>query len=222
MHRLLLIVVLIAAAVSASAGEFQPLDDIRSAAIAAAMPGGTSAPGVSAEATLDPELRLPLCGERLTAQVGARAVAEVSCAGPSAWRLYVPVRVTRTGSVVVLIRTVSAGQPITADMLATETRNTATLAGGLVYDTADAIGRVAARTLPAGNPLLIGDLLAPRAVRRGEAVTLVARGGGVEVHAPGKALGEAGIDERVNVENVSSHRIVQGIVRGAGEVEVAL
>lgn len=216
--RLVLLSSLLAAG-AARAGDFQPLEDIRAAAVGAAVPG--AAADADATATLDPELKLPRCGEPLQAHVGARSVAEVACPGPSAWRLYVPVRVTRTQPVLVLVRTIGAGQTVTADALASQSRNVAALQGGLVYDASRAVGRVAARTLVAGNPLLETDLIAPRAVRRGEAVMLVARGSGVEVHAPGKALGDAGLDERVNVENLNSRRVVQGFVRAGGEIEVA-
>ena len=51
-------------------------------------------------------------------------------------------------------------------------------------------------------------------------MALVSRRGGVEVRMNGKALGDAGENQRVRVENLSSRRVVQGIVAADGEVWV--
>ena len=84
-----------------------------------------------------------------------------------------------------------------------------------------AVGRVARRALGAGTLLGANDLVAPRIIRRGDSVALVSRRGGVEVRVAGKALGDAGQDERVSVENLSSRRVVQGIVAASGDVVVS-
>jgi flagella basal body P-ring formation protein FlgA len=215
--RVLLTLILVLSCSTAFA-EFEPLDNIRAAAVGAVSHGDAA---VQAQVTLDPNLQMPRCGEALQANGGQRGVSEVSCATPTAWKLYVPVKLTRSEPVVVLVRSVGAGQPITPDVIATEKRDAAAIVGAAIYDPAQAIGRVAGRTLVSGSLLLETDLMSPRAVRRGEAVMLVVHMEGVDVRAPGKAVGDAGLNERVNVENIGSHRIVQGIVRSGGEVEVA-
>ncbi|MNN01963.1 flagellar basal body P-ring biosynthesis protein FlgA [compost metagenome] len=83
-----------------------------------------------------------------------------------------------------------------------------------------AIGQVARRALSAGSLLSATDLVAPRIVRRGDNVALVARRGGVEVRVAGRALGDAGAGERVSVENLSSRRVMQGIAAPGGDVLV--
>lgn len=215
---LLLLTLLPFTAAAVHAGDFQPLDDIRRAAISAV---AVDADG-SADVTLDANLQMPKCAAPLTARGGPRGVAEVACSEPTAWKLYVPVRVQRSQTVVVLVRSVGAGQAITEEAISVERRDSAAIVGGAVASAAQAVGRVAVRTLVAGNPLMATDLVEPRVVHRGEAVTLVARAGAIDARAPGKALGDAGLNERINVENASSHRIVQGIVRSSGEIEVAL
>ncbi len=220
--RVRLLLLLLLACTGGWAGDFQSLDSIRAAAIAAVVPDAGASADVSAEATLDPGLRLPQCSDALTANAGGRGVAEVVCAGPTAWRLFVPVRVRRVQSVLTLVRPVAAGQIITSDVLGREARNVATLNEAALVDDAAVLGRVAARTLPAGSVLAATDLQAPRLVRRGDIVVLVARGAGIEVRATGKALGDAGLAERVSVESTGSRRVVVGYVRAQGEVEVPL
>ncbi len=75
--------------------------------------------------------------------------------------------------------------------------------------------------MSAGAVLPATDLVAQRLIRRGDNVALVSRRGGVEVRVVGKALGDAGESERVTVENLSSRRVVQGVVGPGGDVWVS-
>ena len=195
------------------AADFQPVDTIKAAAL------GALPVGADAEATLDPALRLPRCGAALVARVQGSNSVEVAC--PDGWRLFVPVRVRRSQTVLVLSRGIAPGETITADAFVPETRDASRIVGAAVADPAQAIGRVARRTLSAGAVLSATDLVAQRLIRRGDNVALVSRRGGVEVRVVGKALGDAGESERVTVENLSSRRVVQGVVGPGGDVWVS-
>ena len=195
------------------AADFQPVDTIKAAAL------GALPVGADAEATLDPALRLPRCGAALVARVQGSNSVEVGC--PDGWRLFVPVRVRRSQTVLVLIRGIAPGETITADAFVPETRDASRIVGAAVADPAQAVGRVARRTLSAGAVLSATDLVAQRLIRRGDNVALLSRRGGVEVRVVGKALGDAGENERVTVENLSSRRVVQGVVGPGGDVWVS-
>ena len=195
------------------AADFQPVDTIKAAAL------GALPVGADAEATLDPALRLPRCGAALVARVQGSNSVEVGC--PDGWRLFVPVRVRRSQTVLVLSRGIAPGETITADAFVPETRDASRIVGAAVADPAQAVGRVARRTLSAGAVLSATDLGAQRLIRRGDNVALVSRRGGVEVRVVGKALGDAGESERVTVENLSSRRVVQGVVGPGGDVWVS-
>lgn len=195
------------------AADFQPVDTIKAAALGA-LPAGSEA-----EATLDPALRLPRCGAALVARVQGSNSVEVGC--PDGWRLFVPVRVRRSQTVLVLSRGIAPGETITTDAFVPETRDASRIVGAAVADPAQAVGRVARRTLSAGAVLSATDLVAQRLIRRGDNVALVSRRGGVEVRVVGKALGDAGESERVTVENLSSRRVVQGVVGPGGDVWVS-
>ena len=195
------------------AADFQPVDTIKAAAL------GALPVGADADATLDPALRLPRCGAALVARVQGSNSVEVGC--PDGWRLFVPVRVRRSQTVLVLSRGIAPGETITADAFVPETRDASRIVGAAVADPAQAIGRVARRTLSAGAVLSETDLVAQRLIRRGDNVALLSRRGGVEVRVVGKALGDAGENERVTVENLSSRRVVQGVVGPGGDVWVS-
>jgi len=210
-RRALMFALCLPMSVALAVDGFQPVESIRAAALAA-IPGG------QAEANLDPALRMPACGQPLQGRQATAGTVEVSC--PNGWRLFVPVRQRRSQSVLVLNRAVAAGEPIPADALAVETREAGRIAGAALTAPVEASGRVARRTLAAGTVLTASDLAAPRLVRRGDQVALVAERGGVTVRVAGRALGDAGENERVSVENLSSRKVVQGRVGPGGEVWV--
>ncbi len=193
----------------------QSVEAIRAAAVAAAL---GDAPGdAEGRASVDDHLRLPACAEPLRAVRSGAGVVEVGCAS-AGWR-YVPVRVQRWRPVLVLVRTVAAGERLTAEAVTVETRDIERV-GDALADPAAIEGRVARRTLPAGSPLAARDLMNAHTVRRGDIVALIARIGSIEVRASGKALADAGQDDRLSVRNLSSNRVVQGRVNASGEVEV--
>ena len=136
------------------AADFQPVDTIKAAAL------GALPVGADAEATLDPALRLPRCGAALVARVQGSNSVEVAC--PDGWRLFVPVRVRRSQTVLVLSRGIAPGETITADAFVPETRDASRIVGAAVADPAQAVGRVARRTLSAGAVLSATDLVAQR------------------------------------------------------------
>ena len=121
----------------------------------------------------------------------------------------------------VLNRGVAAGETLAAADIGQVKRDTARIAGAVLTTPEAAVGQVARRSLAAGSLLSANDLVAPRVVRRGDSVALVARRGGVEVRMAGRALGEAGQGERVSVENLSSRRVMQGVALPGGDVLVS-
>jgi flagella basal body P-ring formation protein FlgA len=221
MHRLSALIVLLLCCMVAPAAPraddgTQPVAAIRAAAESAIAAG----PGAVASASVDARLRLPLCPVPLAALPQASGTVEVACPINAGWRLYVPVRVSRAGPVLVLTRPVAAGTPIPADALALETRDLARLPASALDDASLAAGRIARRALAAGNPLTAADLSLPPVIRRGQPVTLVARAGGVEVRSSGRALADATPGQAVSVENAGSRRVVQGVAQDSGEVWV--
>ena len=66
--------------------------------------------------------------------------------------------------------------------------------------------------------MLTPDLL----VRRGQQVTVIAASGPVEIRAQGLALNDAAASERVRVQNVTSLKVVEGVVESDSVVRVGL
>jgi len=214
-HLRLILILLSLMPLAALADGYQSVDSIRAAALAAL------GADVEAETTLDPGMRMPACPVPLQAQPGNGNAVEVACPQPAGWRLFVPVKVRRNQNVLVLNRGVAAGETIDAADIAIEKRDAGRIVGAVLADPADAVGKTARRTLGAGSVLSATDVVAPRLVRRGDTVALIARRDGLEVRMSGRALGDAGANERISVENSSSRKVVQGVVEANGAVVVS-
>lgn len=200
---------------------------IRAAAEGAArtaLPAGTA---VAADRP-DPRLRLVACAAPLTASVpaggvrAARFTAEVRCDGRQPWKLYLPVRVTSVRPVVVASRTLPRDTVLAPGDVRLAAAEPATVPSGALHDLKDAVGRVLRRPADEGQALTTGLLGAPTLVRRGQQVALEARSGGFEVRMAGVAQRDGGLGDIIDVENVTSGRTVQAVVRSEKSVEVLL
>ena len=94
------------------------------------------------------------------------------------------------------------------------------LPAGVLTDPAQAIGKQATIGIPAGSFLNNHILRAPFLVLQGQKVKLVAQGAGFKINAEGKALSDGSAGQLVSVRTASG-KIVSGMVKSAGVVEVA-
>ena len=122
--------------------------------------------------------------------------------------------------VAVAARAIVAGSVLTANDLRVEQHDMTELPPGFLDDPAIAVGRTAARPISGGTILSNQQLVASKAVQRGQTVTLVADGGGMSVRMAGRALGDAMVNQRVRVQNLSSGKVVEGIARSEQVVEI--
>jgi flagella basal body P-ring formation protein FlgA len=87
-------------------------------------------------------------------------------------------------------------------------------------DVAELSGRTLKRPLGAGTALTVDAMADDLLVRRGQRVTLLASAGGLEVRAAGLAMSDAPAAGRVRVQNLSSNRIVEGVVETADVIRI--
>ena len=177
-------------------------------------------------ARLDPRLRLPSCDSELEpflrrgTALSARTVVGVRCNGSRPWKLYVPVEVVVTESVLIASKTLPRGHVLAATDLDKEDRDVSRLTRGYLSKPEDAIGQRLKRQVVSGKIITPSLLVADLVVKRGQSVTLVVRRNGLSIKMAGKALMDGAVNQRIRVENVASARIVEGLVRSPEYVEV--
>jgi len=222
---------LAALACSANASaNVQSLDSIRAAAeqfVRSSLPEKSVKHYVTA-GNLDSRLRLDECGSPLeafsqgTGVNTGRMTIGVRCPSATPWTIYVPVTVEVEVSVLVLRRPLARRSRVEITDVEPQVRRMPGRASAFVNDIASLQGHRLKRALPVGTALTVDMLQPDLLVRRGQQVTLIAANGGVQIRAQGQALTEGAADERVRVQNVSSLKVVEGVVESDGVVRVGL
>lgn len=128
--------------------------------------------------------------------------------------------ITLPPSIVVAVNSIAKG-----DMLRASDLQVQRLKPGAVrkdgFETIEQIvGREAARSIAAGQPLDATYVRLPLMVRRGDVVELYARSGGVQVHTRARARDEGSVGDLINVELLSNRRALLARVCGLQEVEI--
>jgi flagellar basal body P-ring formation protein FlgA len=177
---------------------------------------------------LDSRLRLRSCEEGLEAfmapgsRTAGNSTVGVRCLGPVTWTLYVPVEISVQGEVVVLTEALPRSTVLQPSHLRLERQDVGSLSSGYLTDPDSTRGMVLRRALQAGTLLTPQMVEPPRLVQRGQRVTLLAENASVVVRVEGEALGNGARGDRVRVRNLSSDRIVEGLVLSHGTVGVSM
>ena len=90
----------------------------------------------------------------------------------------------------------------------------------LITDVKDVIGKSAARPLQTNNPIRLGMVKKPYAVRKGDRVSIEARHGGLSVQTVGVTKSSGELGQSVTVANVDSGKELRAKIVGPGAVRV--
>lgn len=177
---------------------------------------------------LDPRLRLKHCAQPLQGflPAGSRTLGNttvgVRCPTEPGWRIYVSARIKVFGQVVVTRQPLARGALIRAADLEQVERNLAALPYGYYTKPGPLVGMLAKRTIAAATAVTPQMLQAPKLVKRGERVTLVAETGRLEVRMTGEALADGASGDLIRVRAEGSRRVIDGRVVSQGVVKVTL
>jgi flagella basal body P-ring formation protein FlgA len=157
-------------------------------------------------------------------QPGARpwgkTTVGVRCTAPSNWTVYIGAQVSVQADYVTAALPLAQGQAIEAGQLIVARGDIAAMPAGIVTDMAQAVGRTPTVSLAAGTPLRLDLLRSKPVVQQGQAVRLVSTGNGFSVSGEGRAIGNAGDGQVVQVRTPSG-AVVSGTARTGGAVEIA-
>jgi flagella basal body P-ring formation protein FlgA len=174
---------------------------------------------------LDPRTQLAPCSalEPFTlpgTRLWGKATVGVRCLGPATWTVYVPVQVRVTGSYVVTVRPLAAGQPLAAGDFSVRQGDLTNLPPSVVTDLQQVAGKMLKSGLGSGQPLRSDQLIAPFVIQQGQDVRLISKGPGFAVSNEGKALTNASEGQLARARTANG-QTVSGIARAGGIIEIA-
>jgi flagella basal body P-ring formation protein FlgA len=177
---------------------------------------------------LDSRLRLPACSQALSGfiagdgQVRDHTAVGVRCEGTAHWTIYAQVSVSCSVPVLVARRALVQNAAPTGTDFDVETRRMPGLYTHYIGDPALLAGQRLRRAISTGEVLTASDLLTAPVIHRGDQITVIAQTGGMQIRASAIALSDGCPDDRIRAQNLSSQRVVEGVVRSAGVIEVVL
>ena len=177
---------------------------------------------------LDARLRLAQCDRPLTAaiagdgQLRSHTTVAVRCEGTVRWTLYMSVTIDSEFSVLVARHALMRDTELTAADFDLVQRHLPGLSTDYVTQLATITGQRLRKPIAGGEALGMDALTPSNAIHRGQQVTLISGSGDFQVRVGAVALADGRIADRIRVQNLSSQRVVEGIVRSASEVEVPL
>ena len=181
---------------------------------------------------LDNRLRLSRCEGELKTQWSAgsrtlgRVTVQVSCAEPISWRVHVQATVMLEGYVWVLERGAQRGEVLGTPMVVKQkimlgANNAAlTALGNPIVDVEPWLGYMFSQRISAGKVLTDRMLKRANLVNKGEKVLIRHRTTGLQLQTFGTALKGAASDQRIQVRNNSSGKVIEVVVVARGLVEV--
>jgi flagella basal body P-ring formation protein FlgA len=173
---------------------------------------------------IDSRTQLPDCAElegflSPGARLWGKTQVGLRCVGPQSWTIYVSVDVRIAGNAVYPLRVIRRGQVIGATDVELRSTVLTQHSPDVVLRLEDVAGKTAQLDLAPGNPIRQHWLSDTLVVKQGKRVRMISKGAGFSVSMEGVALEHGAAGKVVRVK-VGSGRIVQGIVRGPGLVEV--
>jgi len=177
---------------------------------------------------LDPRLRLKACHAPLEGFTpsGSRSLGHttigVRCPDEGGWSIYISARIDVFGTVLVARQPLMRGAVAKPSDFRPVERNLASMPYGYYTDPHAIAGMVVKRTISAATVVTPQMLQAPKLIRRGERVVVIAETGNLSIRSSGKALSDGKSGDLVRIETAGSRRIVDGIVVSQGVVKVTL
>jgi flagella basal body P-ring formation protein FlgA len=174
---------------------------------------------------LDARLALAPCGHRLETfappgRGAGRTTVGVRCNAPKPWTLYVPVQVDASVATIVLRDAMPRGSVLTAGDMRVELKPASGVFGQPVSSVSSAVGKQLRRDTAAGTALKINMLTDPQAIARGQTTQIVSVVNNIEVVMNGTALSGASAGETIKIRNNTSGKLLEGVVRMDGRVQV--
>jgi flagella basal body P-ring formation protein FlgA len=135
----------------------------------------------------------------------------------------VPVDVSLPTPVVVAIRPLERGAVVTAADVEIQQRDTAPVSAGRtvpITSVEKLVGMEATRTIRPGDVMMSDSVQPPVLVKRGDSVTVFARGGGIQVRTVARARENGSLGQPVQLESLETHKTYDAMVTGTREAVV--
>ena len=176
---------------------------------------------------LDSRLRLAQCDNFLTFDIreathnSSSATTKVQCDSSAPWSIYVPIKISLYGEILVANKNLPRGTLLTDQDLELSLVNISTARNGYILNPERAVGKEAKRAIRAGDIIRLSNLKLPNVVERGQEVTVESRNALLSVQTSAVAMASGHVGQRIKVKNTKSNRVLSATIVAPGMVSVS-
>jgi flagella basal body P-ring formation protein FlgA len=124
--------------------------------------------------------------------------------------------------ILVARRSLSRGHQVRAEDVTIAKRDVARFVGSYLSQADQIVGKRLTHAVAEGMIITPSILEAQVLIERGQSVMLVVNNDSLNIMMSGTALMDGAANQRIRVKNTGSGRIVEGVVRSSGRVEVMI
>jgi len=147
---------------------------------------------------------------------------KAACKAKKAWKLYISVEFNIFGPVIVAKRPIPRGQLLNKEMLDKQEQLINRSHHVSYSSKKNILGMIAKRSIRAGSIIQANFIAAPKLVKRGDSVMIVASNDAISVKMKGTALMDGSLGQQISVKNDKSKRIIKATVSKNGLVNILL
>ena len=175
---------------------------------------------------LDNRLRLKHCTQPLQSTLAAgsrfagKTTVHVKCTSDTPWTVYINAHVRLYEKVAVSSLPLPRGHILKKSDLELVETDLSQIKYGYFTELTPLLGQQLKRRLAQHRVIKVNYVTPPTLVKRGELVSIIAENSGYSVKMNGTALADGAQGDRIRVKNLSSKRIIEGVVKAAGVVDI--
>lgn len=174
----------------------------------------------------DRRLNLAACQQDIafslqdTAGPGGNVTLNCQCKDSPGWAVHLSAQVDIYRPLPVAAKSIGRGSLIDLADIRMETRNISQMSEESLLETSQISGKAAKRIINVGDVIRPSLLDQPKAISRGENVTITAKSGSIQVVMQGTAMTDGKLGQQIRVKNNQSERIISARVVGQAAVEI--
>ncbi len=152
---------------------------------------------------------------------GGRFEARISLSGDTAgdsWMVTGTMMETR--EIAVLATDTDRGEALQKRDLTLVKRRVGTLPNDVIASADDLVGMVPRRLIRAGEPIRTSDLAKPILVEKNQVVSVIYAAPGISLSMRARAQANGSKGETIRVQNLSSKRVIEGVVTGPAQITI--
>ncbi|ORU94556.1 MAG: flagellar biosynthesis protein FlgA [Cycloclasticus sp. symbiont of Bathymodiolus heckerae] len=178
--------------------------------------------------SIDQRLKLQKCTADVEIELtqpyvkAGRNTLSVRCLSDVPWRIFMTAHVKLFAHALVSLHPLNKGHLIQEHDVTLKKVELNGLRSAYLTDSKQALNKVIKRRLKRGDIISVNNLSKPILIKKGDAITILAKNNGFKISMKGIALMSGSKGDKIKVKNIKTKKIVHGIIFDAQTIQVKI